>query len=320
MDVFFTIDVEVSSNGWKNLDERFVNIFNQSIHGKTPQGQFGLPYQLKVMNDHGLMSVCFIEPLFSARFGQQPLDEVVGIVCAAGHEPQLHMHTEWVDEARIPLLDGMNGKRPNLRDYSVAEQISLIGIGKRMLAQAGVPHVDAFRAGSFAFNHDTLKAVHANGIMYDSSYNTTMFGPASGVRPGETIWWPFKHAGICEHPMTVFDDGTGKLRHVQLTACSFKEIEKLLWAALEAGYASFVILSHSFELLSGRERSRSDPVVIRRFRKLCKFLEKNSDSFHLRGFHGLEPEVPMETPPMLRSPIWRTGWRVAEQVYRRIYY
>ncbi|HQQ69398.1 MAG TPA: hypothetical protein PLL92_03665 [Alicycliphilus sp.] len=319
LNVFFTIDVEVWCNGWENIDERFADAFQRYIYGTTPQGRFGLPYQLKAMNDHGLISVCFIEPLFSARFGQQYLDEIVSLVCGAGHEPQLHMHTEWVDEARTPLLEGMDGKRPNMRDYSVAEQASLIASGLQMLARAGAPSINAFRAGSFAFNRDTLEALAINGIMYDSSFNTTMFGPTSGVRPGETVWWPFECAGVYEYPMTVFDGGTRKLRHVQLTACSFSEIEKLLWNALEAGYSSFVILSHSFELLNGGSRDRPDPVTINRFRKLCAFLDKNRDSFRMRGFQGLEPEIPDCPPPMLRSPIWQTGRRMLEQAYRRRY-
>lgn len=319
LDVFFTIDVEVWCNGWKNIDERFANAFDRYIYGTTPQGQFGLPYQMKVMNDHGLTSVCFIEPLFSARFGQQPLDEIVALVREAGHEPQLHMHPEWVDEARTPLLEGMRGKRPYMRDYSVAEQTSLIASGLQMLERAGAPNINAFRAGSFGFNRDTLEALAANGIAYDCSYNTTLFGQSSGVRPGETVWWPFECAGVYEYPMTVFDDGTGKLRHVQLTACSFAEIEKLLWTALEAGHQSFVMLSHSFELLNGGSRDRSDPVTINRFRKFCAFMEKNRDSFRVRGFQGMQPEVAVQPPPLLRSPIWRTGMRMAEQVYRRRY-
>lgn len=319
LNVFFTIDVEISCNGWQNSDAIFANVFDRYIHGNTPQGQFGLPYQLKVLNDHGLTSVCFIEALFSACFGQQPLNEIVSLVCEAGHEVQLHMHPEWVSQARTPLLENMQGNRPNMRDYSLAEQTSLIASGMQMLKRAGAPEINAFRAGSFGFNRDTLEALAANGIAYDSSYNLTMFGPTSGVKTGESVWWPFECANVYEYPMTVFDDGTGKLRHVQLTACSFSEFEKLLWGALEAGYSSFVILSHSFELLNGSKRDRSDPVAINRFRKLCAFMEKNRDVFCVRGFQGLAAKNTVAPPPVLRTPLWQTGRRMIEQVYRRRY-
>ena len=317
LNVFFTIDVEVWCNGWHNIDEKFADAFARCIHGETPQGSYGLPYQLKVMNDHGLTSVCFVEPLFSARFGPDPLDEIVGLVNAAQHETQLHLHTEWVDEARTPLLKGVTEKRQHLRYFSMAEQTSLISMGRQMLACCGAADVNAFRAGSFGFNRDTLDALAANSIPYDSSYNATLFGLDSGVKSGEAAWSPFECRGVFEYPMTVFDDGTGKLRHVQLTACSFSEIEGLLWRAVEAEYTSFVILSHSFELLNGG-KDRPDAVAVSRFRKLCAFLDKNRDSFQLRGFRGLVPEM-SAAPALLCSPVWQTGKRLLEQVYRRTY-
>jgi hypothetical protein len=317
LNVFFTVDVEVWCDGWENIDDKFASALDQYIYGTTKQGSFGMPYQLKVMNDHGLTSVCFIEPLFSARFGQQPLDEIVGLVNEAGHEVQLHLHTEWVDEAREPLLQGITEKRQHLRYFTADEQTSLISSGLRMLQRAGAEDVNAFRAGSFGFNRDTLDALAANSVPFDSSYNATLFGPDSGVRPGEQLWSPFECAGVCEYPMTVFKDGTGKIRHVQLTACSFAEIEGLLWSALEEGYTSFILLSHSFELLNP-DKDRPDGVVLNRFRKLCAFLDKHRDSFRVRGFRGLDPELGTQ-PPLLRSPIWHTGGRIVEQAYRRRY-
>lgn len=318
LNVFFTIDVEVWCGGWQNIDEKFPSAFDRHIHGKTSRGDFGMPYQFRVMNDHGLKSVCFVEPLFSSRFGPDPLAEIVGLVNEAGHENQLHLHPEWVWKAREPLLDNVTGNRQHLRYYSLDEQTRLIAAGRRMLEQAGAPRVNAFRAGSFACNRDTLEAVAANGIPFDSSYNATLFGHDGGIRPGKPAWAPFDCAGVHEYPMTVFDDGTGKKRHVQLTACSFSEIESLLWRALEEGYHSFVLLSHSFELLNTR-RDAPDPVAIRRFRKLCAFLERHRDKFNVRGFQGLEAQTADEQPPLLSSPLWRTGGRVVEQAYRRRY-
>jgi hypothetical protein len=318
LNVFFTIDVEVWCGGWNDIDAKFPRAFERHIHGRTPQGDFGLPYQFKVMNDAGLTSVCFVEPLFSARFGEQPLAEIVGLVNEAGHENQLHLHSEWVDVARVPLLEGVTSKRQHLRYYTLAEQTSLVASGLAMLARAGAPDVNAFRAGSFGFNRDTLDALAANSITFDSSYNATLFGPDSGVSPGAPAWSPFECGGVHEYPMTVFEDGTGKMRHVQLTACSYAEIEGLLWRALDAGYTSFVILSHGFELLNAG-RNAPDPIAISRFRKLCAFLEKHSDKFQTRGFRDLAPATDVAQPPVLSSPLWRTGARMLEQAYRRRY-
>ena len=315
LNVFFTVDVEIWCDGWKNIDEKFPGAFRKYIYGATSKGNFGLPYQIDVLRSHGLTGVFFVEPIFSARFGPAPLAEIVGLVLDGGQELQLHVHTEWVDESRQPLLNGVHSKRQHLRYFTVEEQTILIGKGARLLRQAGTSDINAFRAGSFAFNQDTLHALAANGIAFDSSYNASLFGLDSGVMPGSTLVAPIEYAGVFEYPMTVFNDGTRSLRHAQLTSCSYFELEGLLWQALECGRSSFVILSHSFELLN-QAKDRPDDVVVKRFRRLCSFLDKNRDSFCVRGFRDLQPQLTQRQPAPLVSPIWKTGARTIEQAYR----
>ncbi len=316
LDVFFSVDVEVWCNEWENLDEEFPDAFRRYVHGRTASGNFGLPYTVQVLREHGLQGVFFVEPLFSTRFGSQPLQEIVGLIREGGQEIQLHLHPEWVDESIEPLLENIDGKRQHLRYYSCTEQEILIAAGKRLIAQAGGGKCAAFRAGSFGFNRDTLAALAVNNIRFDSSYNATLFGLDSGVAPGQVMVDTFECDGVYEYPMTVFDDGTRSLRHAQLTACSHREMEGLLWQALETGRRSFMILSHNFELLN-TTRDRPDEVVVSRFRKLCAFLDRNRDSFNLRGFEGLSPNPATLQPAPLKSPAWKTVLRVLEQAGRR---
>lgn len=318
LDVFFTVDVEIWCGGWQNIDEKFPAAYRRYIHGPTPSGELGMPYQMQVLNDHGLTGVFFVEPLFSARFGSAALADLVGLVETAGQETQLHLHTEWVDEARSPLLPNVNGKRQHMRSFSRQDQAELIRIGTRMLHDAGATGVNAFRAGNFGFNRDTLLALADNGIPFDSSYNASIMGPDSGVMPGVTMTEPALCDNVYEYPMTVFNDGTSSLRHAQLTACTWGELEALLWQALEQGRQSFVILSHGAELLN-TAKNRADPVVVSRFRKLCAFLDQHRDSFRTKGFHGRTPVSVAHQPPPLVSPLYRTGLRIMQQAYRRKY-
>ena len=317
LDVFFTVDVEIWCDGWSNIDAKFPSAFQEYIFGNTPFGQFGLPFQFQILNDHGLTGVFFVEPLFSARFGRQPLADIVGMVTEAGQEVQLHLHTEWVDEALPPLLPNSNMKRQHLRYFSRNEQSHLIATGLKMLTDAGASRVNAFRAGSFGFNIDTLRALADCGISIDSSYNATLFGQDSGFMPGITVTEPAVLDTVYEYPLTVFDDGM-RIRHVQLTSCSFEEIEGLLWQALRQGRKSFVILSHGFELLN-MAKDRPDPIAVKRFRKLCAFFNRHRDVFKVRGFGNLSPSAVKEQPAPLTSPIYRTGWRLAQQLYRKRY-
>ena len=318
LDVFVTVDVEIWCDSWHGMDEKFPRAFERYIYGPTPTGQYGLPYQLSVLNNHGLAGVFFVESLFSTRFGPEPLAEIVDLIARAGQEMQLHLHTEWVDEASQPLLGNVQGKRQRLRHFSLEEQTELISIGKRLLQQAGVDGMSAFRAGSFGFNRDTLTALANNQLFLDASYNATMFGPDSGVLPGVTVVEPVECGGVVEYPMTVFSDGTRRLRHAQVTACSYTEMEGLLWSALEARRQAFVILLHNFELLN-RARTAADPVVVDRFRRLCAFLDRNRDSFRVRGFNGLQPKAVQHQPAALASTGWKTAGRMFEQLARRQY-
>ena len=318
LDVFFTVDVELWCDGWDNLDTKFARAFERYVYGPTSAGQYGLPYQLAVLGDHGLAGVFFVESLFSTRFGPEPLAEIVNLVLQANQEIQLHLHTEWVDEASTPLLDGVDKKRQHLRFFSLQEQTRLISIGKRLLEEAGVSAVSAFRAGSFGFNLDTMTALAVNGVPLDTSYNATLFGLDSGLMPGTAVVEPVECGGIVEYPMTVFVDGTGRLRHAQVTACSYSEMEGLLWRALEDRRQAFVILFHNFELLN-RAKNAADQVVVDRFRRLCAFLDRNRESFRVRGFNGLQPQSVSRQPAALVSPLWKTGVRMIEQLYRRKY-
>ena len=318
LDVFLTVDVEVWCDGWLDIDRKFPDAFRRYVYGPTARGQYGLPYTLHELAEHGLAGSFFVEPLFSTRFGIEPLGEIVTLIRDAGQEIQLHLHTEWVDEARTPLLRDVTGKKQFLRYFSLAEQTQLIGLGARLLEQVGEAGINAFRAGSFGFNRETLDALAANRIAFDSSYNASASGPDSGVVPGALLVEPIACAGIHEYPLTVFRDGRGALRPAQVTACSFAEMEGLLWQALERGRRSFVILSHNFEMMN-LAKNRPDDIVVNRFRKLCRFLSRNADSFRVRGFRGLNGVSVEAQPEPLTVPLWKTSLRIVEQALRRRY-
>ncbi len=314
--VHLTVDVEVWCEDWLKLDAQFPAAFDRYVYGRTARGDYGLPYQLRLLNEHGLKACFFVEPLFSLRFGESYLREIVALIQGAGQEVQLHLHPEWVDEIEPSPLPMAGVKRPLLRQFTLDEQLHLIALGKRLLEQAGVNQVKAFRAGSFGFNADTLTALVANGIAIDASYNATMFGPDSGVGGGQTLLGPISVDGVLELPMAVYRDGLGRLRHVQMGATSWSEMERLLWQAAEQAWPAFVILSHNFELMN-QAKNAPDPVVVDRMQRLCAFLEKHRDRFGTPrlGDAGM-PRQPAPLQPLSASVLNSLG-RIAEQAGRR---
>lgn len=316
LNVFLTFDTEIWCDGWEDLDAKFPDAFRRYVYGPTRKGDYALPATLDILAEHGLRGVFFVEPLFAARFGQAPLDELVGLIRRAGQEIQLHLHTEWVDEADDPELPQVDRKHQYLRQFDRTAQAQLIRYGAHRLNMAGVEPITAFRAGGYGFNRDTLLALADNRIPIDSSYNAGAPIGTADVAPGGILHQPQAFGPVVEYPVSTFHDGRGR-RHLQLTACSLREFEHLLWQAVELGWESLVIVSHNFELLDGT-KTRPDPVVVGRFQRLCRFLAAHPESFRVRGFGDIQPAAGERAVEPLRSGLWRTGLRVVEQAARRV--
>lgn len=314
MKVYVTFDIEVWCDGWSDLDGRFPAAFERYYFGRSAAGDYALPKTTEILNRHGLTGVFFVEPLFSARFGSGFLDTVVGLIAGAGHDVQLHLHPEWTDEIRPPILPDVSRKRQHLVHYTLDEQASLIATGRRLLEAAKGGPVDCFRAGSFAANRDTYRALARNGFVLDSSLNAG-FDHAGGTIEGlhdfageRTI------EGVRCFPVSVFRDGFGRLRAAQVNACSSAELQRALLDAADRGVEHFVIVSHNFDMLKPGS-SEPDWFVVRRFEALCEFLAKHRPRFQVGPFSAGAGRAARESRPQV--PAWATARRWAEQVARR---
>jgi peptidoglycan/xylan/chitin deacetylase (PgdA/CDA1 family) len=299
----------------------FADELAADIYGNMADGEYGLPYQMAVLNRHGLKAVYFVEALFASRIGVPVLKDIIDTIRAGGHEVQLHLHTEWLGDIHDPLLP--HGHRQYLSQFTREQQRALIRKGLDNLAAAGAGKIDAFRAGSFGANRDTLLALADNGIAIDSSYNRTCLQDDWGlVRPPVQ---PVRLDGVWEFPMAAFCDYPGHFRHAQLCACSFAELRHALLAGAQAGWYSFVILMHSFELLKnrhGRNELKRDHLVMRRFEKLCAFLASRPDLFCTTVFSEIDlatiPPVDQDIDKtIIRSRPLDTAWRYVEQGFSR---
>lgn len=316
MNVYLTFDIEVWCNGWSNLDQAFPASFERYVYGHSAHGDYALPKTLELLNQHGLRGVFFVEPLFAARFGQQHLNTIVGLIRAAGQDVQLHLHPEWTDEALQPLIADCATKRQHLSYYTLEEQTDLIACGKRMLEAAGSGPISAFRSGSFAANQDTFTALQRNHLLLDSSLNRCHAVSAPDLLRGHGNHSVFDVGAVTTYPVTIFQDGFAKDRPAQVGACSFAEMRDALLSAEKAGREHFVVVSHNFEMLKPGA-SEPDWIVVKRFSQLCEFLGQNRERFAVGSFAAMHGQqvVPTAQP--------QAGWlstsrRYAEQVLRRL--
>lgn len=319
MNVLLTFDIEVWCNSWTTLEEDFPTSFERYVFGRSRKGDYALPKTLEILDRHGLRGVFFVEPLFAARFGLEPLATIVELIRQAGQEIQLHLHPEWTDEATTPLLPNVTAKRQHLSYYTRDEQEALIGHGLRLLREVGANAPTAFRSGSFACNEDTFAAVAANGLRFDSSINRTL--PVS--RPGQAqplsagLCEPFVSNGLEIYPMTIFRDGFGRLRHAQVGACSARELIDAMQCAQLDGWNAFVALSHNFELMVPG-KTTPDPVVTTRFEALCHFLANNRETLPTAGFNDIPSSPPVRGLPIPHVGKVSTTIRYLEQGLRRL--
>ena len=315
LNVLLTVDVEIWPTSCAGDRDAVRAAMDRNIYGRTPRGDYGLPHQLARLKEHNLKAVFLVESLFALAVGREYLQEIVDMIVSAGQEVQLHLHSEWLSVMPDSPLPGRTGR--NMHDFSEDEQARLIEIGLENLADCGVTQVSAFRAGNYGADFATLRALARNGLRYDTSYNQAFLGTECKLETPDVLLRPLELEGICEVPVSLFDDRSGRYRPTQLAACSSRELVRMMEQALGKDWPTFVIVSHGFELLNSR-RNRADPIMIRRFDAFCRYLADNRDKLKTVGFRDLEltassPEK--EVVGLVSGPV-ATAVRMAEQIAR----
>ena len=323
LNVFITVDTESWPSGTNVKGEDFLQAMHQDIYGITSVGEFGIRYQIELLNRYGLKACFLLESLSADLFGRAHLSEIVKVIQEGGHEVQLHIHTEWLERIPDSMLPGRTGQ--HIRNFTEDEQTQIISRGLENLRGSGAKNVCAFRAGNFGANFDTLRALARNGITYDTSHNTCFLGAACDMPTPTMFMQPKNIGGVYEFPVSFFRDRWSHFRPAHINACSTAEMEHALLSAWKQGWSSFVVVSHSFELIHRRRKGRGQPrpnyIVVKRFEKLCQFLADNRDKFTTTMFSYLDPQaIPCELPAQpIQSNLFRTAQRYSEQLLSRMF-
>jgi hypothetical protein len=319
--VFITIDTEYSSGLFSGpgSDDRAEN-FARSIAGMTRNGPVGVSHKLALLEQYGQKAVFFVDPMAAAVWGLAAIEDIVAPIVEAGQDVQLHCHTEWLGlaGAASPLRSGRTGK--NIADFTFEDQCEVIAYARDTLIAAGAPAPVAFRAGNYGANDDTLRALAAIGMAYDTSHCPALVGGACRISLGANDRDPVLHHGIIEVPAGTIGTLGGGLRHAQITALTLREMLAAIRHARDTGHDTYTLVSHSFELIN-RRKLAVNPIVRRRFTGLVR---------ELSTMRGITTGNFRDSPPVLRpdtqprevlpaSPV-RTGLRLAEQLVSNTFY
>ena len=307
--VLVTIDTELSSRLHRQGTSLADNL-DRSIAGRVGAAAYGVGWQMDALERAGLKGVFFVDPMPALAHGPDFLAPMIAPMLARGHEVQLHIHTEWLEWASSSPVGGRTAR--NIGDFELADQVILLTLARDLLIAAGAPSPTAFRAGNYGADDRTISALATLGMTWDSSVNIGC--PDDSCRVSRKTHMPVDLGGVVELPVSGLLDRPGHFRPAQICALSAWEMRAALRHAA-AGDDPFVIVTHSFEMLS-RDRQRPNRMVMHRFRAMCDTIARHS-GLHSAGFRDLDPAAVLVrakgSRPLLAANRVRTAGRMVEQ-------
>ena len=307
--VLITIDTELSAGrharGWSVGDN-----FRSSFLGRCARGDFGVPWLLDRFDAAGARGVFFVDPMPALVHGEGLVADMVGPIVERGHEVQLHIHTEWLEWARHSPVGGRRGR--NIGDFSIDDQVTLIGYARDLLVRAGAQVPVAFRAGNYGADDRPIAALDRLAIAWDASFNAGYLGGDCAISPLPSPITPVRRGGVTLLPVSGIFDRPGHFRPAQVCAMSAREMRSALDHAARDGHPCFSVVTHSFEMLS-RDRTRPNRAVMARFEALCAHVAAQPE-LRSSGFRGLPVSLPDRPLGLAGHNYPRTAERVAAQL------
>lgn len=316
--VLITVDTEMSAGRQARGLSARAN-FESSILGRCGDGDFGVGWQMDQLDAYHLKGVFFVDPMPALVHGEQIVADIVGPIVDRGHEVQLHIHTEWLQWAKDSPVAGRVGR--NLADFSLEDQIILLGIARDLLIRAGAPRPNAFRAGNYGADDNSLRALAARGIEWDTSVNAAYLNSDCRVSVDAGQILATKRDDVVLLPVSGLYDVPGHFRPAQVCAISGAEMRAALRHAAASDHPTFVVVTHSFEMLS-RDRTRPNHAVAARFEKLCRLVGEHP-LLKSAGFFDLDAAEVLQKPgkpERLQPNRVRTAARLAGQMIANLRY
>jgi hypothetical protein len=283
MQVVLTVDTEASIAG-AYYSQANRPLIDEPVWGEVAGRSEALGFIIRTLSTRGLKATFFVETAHVAYFSDRPMGHYVSALVEAGQDVQLHVHPTWCNFRTEPIAEATQ----------VSDHCHLIGeeLLVRLLKE-GTDQIKAwtgrrpygFRTGNFSTDRSIFVAMRHAGFRYGS--NICAAFPATDDPALRLPGGVHNMNGILELPVTCFVDagffGRGRLRPLQVTACSFTEIKVLLNQLHTAGGKIAVIVTHPFEYLilddDRYTNMRPNRMVQRRLEKLCEFLARNGNRF-----------------------------------------
>lgn len=257
---------------------------NRLIWGKHENGRAGVREMCAVADEFCCKLVFFVDAC-GAYFYGEAFNEVVRWLDAAGHDVQLHTHSEYLPE-EFWKTHGFAYRPRFLNQYDIKKATFTISLFGKVISDLTGKPLNAFRAGSFRWNANTIRALREANIplSFNNSMPALLNGQCTFSKPGNQ---PFRWSnGVLEVPVTErrFLPLFGKSWWGRLQFPVSNHFRNPPWRVLRP-YASddaslLVLLMHSWSLLQWDSQGygvyRNDK-RIEDFRKLMRRLTLDYD-------------------------------------------
>jgi peptidoglycan/xylan/chitin deacetylase (PgdA/CDA1 family) len=314
--IALTVDVEPSVAGAYADPDRCSPLIDQPVWGDVDGRSEGLGFIMRTLAEHGQRATFFVETANAAYFPEEAMGRYAARLATEGQDVQLHIHPTWLNFADggdgVPISD-------HFHELKAERLVALVEDGRARIARWTGRLPEAMRTGNFAISRAVYPHMRQAGIRISSNICAAVFPPAdeSLMLPGGVCCID----GVMEIPVTCFVDrgliGRGRLRPLQVTACSFAEQRALLDSLAEQRVGIAVIVTHPFEFLKWKgpqfAKLRPNRMVQDRLMRLCGYLAANPDRFEVVTFSDLDPSGMVEIdPPKLAGHPLRSTVRAAE--------
>jgi hypothetical protein len=207
----------------------------QGIFGTVDGQDWGLKRMIDEFDALEMRATFFLDVYAGNAEDMAEQERAAELIVARGHDLQLHTHPG-------PAFDP---NRDQIRHYSLAEQEDIIAFGARRIESwTGVRPV-LHRAGDWAADHNTLKALARQGFQADfsaSPWSPNCSYPAQLVQGNG---WTRSDGLLCGVGTCYEDRITGRVRRVDLGGVSFLEAADIL----VLGVDPLIMTLHSFSFL-----------------------------------------------------------------------
>ncbi len=235
--------------------------------GCSQKGSYGIEKICRIFNDFDIRATFFLDVGEITKWGEKELKAVTDCLKASGNEIQLHVHPNYLGDP----------SKYYFWQYALLKQSEIIREAKKIFEEIVGYSPQAFRAGSYGANDETLHALALAGISLDfSAYfekkNCKMLLPA-GNCPNDVYY----QSGVYEIPVSTFGLNLFGLRYrskVDINSSATSELINVIELMTTNDYNPIIMFMHSFSLADRGRKYLPDFKAEEKLKRVLDYLKR----------------------------------------------